>query len=83
MTTSYFLPGEEAFYATYANMFFVPSTRSMYSFSSNTSIAFLMSGILGIKRCEICEMTSWIKVWFDIVFRAFMILGRGNERVLL
>lgn len=35
---------------------------------------FLMSGILGANRCEICEMTSWMRAWFFIVFLAFMIL---------
>lgn len=35
---------------------------------------FLMSGILGAKRWEIWEMTSWIKGWFFIVLRAFIIL---------
>ena len=35
---------------------------------------FLISGIFGANLCEICEMTSWIKGWFFIVFRAFIIL---------
>jgi hypothetical protein len=39
-----------------------------------TSLTFLMSGILGANRCEICDMTSWINAWFFIVLRAFMIL---------
>ena len=38
------------------------------------SQTFLMSGILGANRCEICEMTSWINAWFFIVLRAFMML---------
>jgi len=38
------------------------------------SLTFLMSGIFGVKRCEICVITSWINGWFFIVLRAFMIL---------
>jgi hypothetical protein len=79
-------------HATYANVSLVPSTRSIYSFSSKLSMAcnkvsqsrftenctvlftFLMSGIFGANRCEICDITSWIRGWFFIVLRAFMIL---------
>jgi len=43
--------------------------------TESTFITFLISGILGAKRCEICEITSWINVWFFIVLRAFIILS--------
>lgn len=66
-------------YATYWKVSRVPSTRSMYSFSSSVSIAFLMSGIFGVNRAEICEITSWINAWFFIVLRAFMILFGESE----
>lgn len=32
-----------------------------------------------MKRCEICEATSWMRGWFFIVFRAFMILGVARK----
>lgn len=33
-----------------------------------------MSGIFGVNRCEIWLMTSCMRAWFFICFRAFMIL---------
>ncbi|KAJ7906147.1 hypothetical protein B0H13DRAFT_720651 [Mycena leptocephala] len=56
---------------TFANVSFDPPTGSMHSFSSSVSIAFLISGILVVNCCEICEMTSWMSVGFFIVLRAF------------
>jgi hypothetical protein len=38
------------------------------------SQTFLISGTFGVKRCEICEATSWMRGWFFIVLRAFIIL---------
>ena len=43
---------------------------------NRSCITFLISGILGAKRWEVCEMTSWIRAWFFIVLRAFMILRK-------
>jgi hypothetical protein len=37
---------------------------------------FFISGIFGANRWEIWEITSWIKGWFFIVFRAFITLPR-------
>lgn len=43
--------------------------------TTNMLFTFLISGILGENRWEICEMTSWMSCWFFMVFRvAFMIL---------
>ena len=46
----------------------------MYVHTTQGLLTFLISGILGENRWEICEMTSWMSCWFFIVFLAFMIL---------
>ena len=41
---------------------------------------FLMSGTLGVKRCDSWDIVSSTRAWFFIVFLAFMILDTGiNE----